>query len=70
MRETSPTSTTESAESLLSIKQEAELLNVPISWLYGETRKKGPNSIPHIRVGKYVRFQHGCVLEWLQAKGR
>jgi hypothetical protein len=31
-------------------------LGVPIGWIYKRTRKNGPEMIPHIKLGKYVRF--------------
>jgi len=34
----------------------AEYLSVPIGWIYKRTRKSGPEMIPHIKLGKYLRF--------------
>ena len=34
----------------------AEYLNVPVGWIYKRTRKNGPEMIPHIKLGKYLRF--------------
>lgn len=34
----------------------AEYLNVPVGWIYKRTRKTGPEMIPHIKLGKYLRF--------------
>lgn len=35
----------------------AGYLGVPVSWIYKRTRKKNaPELIPHIKLGKYVRF--------------
>ena len=44
----------------------AEYLNVPKSWVYEKTRDKGKDSIPRVKVGKYVRFNVHEVLEWLK----
>ena len=38
---------------LFTIKEAAEVLRIPISWLYERTRR---NAIPCRRIGKYVRF--------------
>jgi len=38
---------------LLTIDEAAALLSVPKSWLYERTRT---NSVPHIKLGKYLRF--------------
>lgn len=43
---------------LLGVKQLSEFLGVPITWIYDRTRKSGPEQIPHIKFGKYVRFNH------------
>jgi excisionase family DNA binding protein len=37
----------------VTIKEAAEVLRIPISWLYERTRR---NAIPCRRIGKYVRF--------------
>jgi hypothetical protein len=34
----------------------AEYLNVPVGWIYKRTRKNGPETLPHIKLGKYLRF--------------
>lgn len=34
----------------------AEYLGVPIGWVYDRTQKSGPETIPHIKLGKYIRF--------------
>jgi hypothetical protein len=34
----------------------AGYLGVPVSWIYKRTRKNGPELIPHVKLGKYVRF--------------
>ena len=56
--------------SLLSVKELAESLSVPISWIYSRTRIKGDDQIPHIRCGKYVRFDIDSVMDWLKKKER
>ena len=34
----------------------AEHLGVPKGWIYDRTRQDGPEVIPHLKFGKYVRF--------------
>ena len=34
----------------------AQYLHVPKSWVYGRTSKDCRESIPHFKVGKYLRF--------------
>jgi hypothetical protein len=35
---------------------------VKVSWLYGRTRT---NSIPHVKVGKYLRFDRDELIAWV-----
>lgn len=49
---------------LIGPKELAMVLNVPVSWIYQRTRL-GPEAIPHIKIGKYVRFDLQKVMEFL-----
>ncbi len=51
---------------LLTPREMAEILRTPLSWIYGQTRLKGENTIPTVRVGKYIRFKKNEVLSWLE----
>jgi hypothetical protein len=46
----------------------AEFLVVPKSWIYERTRVNGPEVIPHIKLGKYIRFdpESPAFQEWLK----
>jgi predicted DNA-binding transcriptional regulator AlpA len=44
----------------------AQLLHVPISWVYERTRRRGVDRMPHFKLGKYLRFSKEEVLEWLR----
>jgi len=55
-------------EELLTVHELATALKVKDSWVYGETRKTGAESIPRLRVGKYLRFRLPEVLRWLKEK--
>ena len=55
-------------ERLLDPKEMAKILGVPVSWLYQRTRL-GPEVFPHVKVGKYVRFDPEEVLAFLRAGG-
>lgn len=54
---------------LIGVNELAEALSVPPSWIYSRTRLKDDGQIPHIRVGKYVRFNIDDVMEWLEKEG-
>ena len=44
-------------DALLTVSEVAELLRVPVSWVYERTRRRGGERLPHIKVGKYLRFR-------------
>ena len=55
-------------ERFLTVRELAGILQVPQSWIYQRTRL-GYTAIPHIKVGKYVRFDLDEVLTFLRANG-
>lgn len=57
-------------QTLLTVKELAERLRVPMSWCYGQTRKIGLGSMPRIKVGKYLRFKLEDVMRWLEERQR
>ncbi len=44
------------SDELLTIDGLAEKLKVPKSFLYSPARRKGPDAIPCIKIGKYLRY--------------
>ena len=58
---------------LLTVDDVATLLKVSRSWVYEHTRRRGtPRSerLPHIKIGKYVRFEAGALRAFLDKKCR
>jgi len=53
---------------LVTVQQLAEILHVPPSWIYQRTRL-GLEAIPFVRIGKYVRFDPGEVLDFFRKNG-
>ena len=51
---------------LLTAEEVAELLKVPVSWVYERTRKRAVDRIPGFRLGKYWRFREADVLAWIE----
>lgn len=51
------------SERLLDANKVAEFLNVPVSWVRESTRS---GAIPHIRLGRYVRYDLDDVERWLE----
>lgn len=55
-------------DTLLTVNEVAEILKVPLSWVYGHTRERSRDRIPGFRRGKYWRFAEADVLAWLAAR--
>ena len=53
-------------DELKTVDELANFFKIKKSWIYGKTRETGPGAIPRIKVGKYLRFDLGKVLDWLQ----
>ncbi len=51
---------------LLTVGQVADLLQVPQSWVYERTRRRGAEQLPHIKLGKYIRFEEDAVRAFLE----
>lgn len=52
---------------LLNAEQAGELLNVPKSWVLAEARH---DRIPHVRLGRYVRFDADQLETWWQTRAQ
>jgi len=56
-------------KTLVTVGELAKILDVPKSWIYSRTQL-GPEAIPHIKVGKYLRFNPQDVIEFFKTKSR
>ena len=54
-------------DKLLTLEEAAALLKVPKSWIYERTRK---GAIPHLKLGKYLRFPLADLLQWIDTQRR
>src|SRR5438874_2662706 len=52
---------------LLTADEVAVLLQVTRAWVYAQTRAK---RIPHIPLGRYVRYRRSAVIAWIAALER
>jgi excisionase family DNA binding protein len=52
---------------LLDANQAAALLNVPASWVLSEARAE---RLPHVRLGRYVRFEEDALDAWWRERAR
>lgn len=57
-------------DELLTVGEIAALLKVPKSWIYDHTRKRGIERLPHIKVGKYLRFVESEVRAFLKLNSK
>ena len=58
----------EPRRALLSVEEVAELLQVPVSWVYERTRRRGRDRLPGFRLGKYWRFDEAELRAWLECQ--
>jgi excisionase family DNA binding protein len=47
---------------LLTATEVATLMRVTTAWVYAESRR---NALPHVRLGRYVRFRRSAIERWL-----
>ena len=52
----------------LTVGELASKLKVPKSWVYSRTRLRGNDQIPHLKCGKYCRFNFEIVVIWLMGQ--
>jgi excisionase family DNA binding protein len=62
----SPRSHSSGPETLLTVKEVAELLRVPVSWVYDRARRRSIDRLPAMRLGKYWRFREEEIVAWLR----
>jgi predicted DNA-binding transcriptional regulator AlpA len=57
-------------DEILTPTQVAERLQVKPSWVYEQTRERAEirnaDPLPHIKMGRYLRFDWKDVLDWLE----
>jgi len=49
--------------SLMSAGEVADLLGVPVSWVYEQSRRGG---IPTVTLGRYRRYRREAIEHWLE----
>jgi excisionase family DNA binding protein len=50
---------------LLTVDEIAAALRVSPSWVYERVRKRGRDQMPHVKIGKYLRFRLSEVRTWI-----
>jgi len=52
-------------DELLTVEDVAQRLKVPRSWVYAAIRCRTKNKLPHIRIGRYIRFEEAAVRSFI-----
>ena len=55
---------------LLNVQEVGALLQVPTSWVYERTRRLGDEQLPHLKLGKYLRFEESAVVAFVRRQRR
>ena len=53
-------------DELLTVEEVAELFKVPASWVYEHCRKQVSDPLPHVKLGKYLRFSRSDLNRYLE----
>jgi excisionase family DNA binding protein len=51
---------------LLTVAEAAALLNVPRKWVYRRVALKSPEGMPHVKMGKYLRFRESDLRNYVE----
>lgn len=62
-----PQETDPVVDPLLTADEVAAFMRVTRSWVYAETRR---NALPHLRLGRYVRYRRSAIEQWLEGAER
>ena len=53
-------------DDLMTVQEVAEMLKVKVSWVYDRISNEHHDPLPHLRLGRYIRFERTLVLQFLQ----
>lgn len=53
-------------DELLTVEEVAQFLKVPASWVYEHCRKQVSDPLPHVKLGKYLRFSRSDLARYLE----
>ena len=57
-------------EELMTVGEVARLLKVPVSWVYERCRTGTANPLPHLKLGKYLRFSRSALFAYIEGLRR
>ena len=50
----------------MTVEEVARLLKVPVSWVYERCRAGTPHPLPHLKLGKYLRFSRSALFAYME----
>ncbi len=53
-------------DELLTAEEAARFFKVPLSWVYERCRMLSPDPLPHVKLGKYLRFYKSDLLQYME----
>lgn len=53
-------------DELLTAEEVAQFLKVPLSWVYERSRQRSSDPLPHVKLGKYLRFYKSDLLDYME----
>lgn len=56
------------ASELLTVQEAAQFLRVAVSWIYEHVRPDAGERLPHVKLGKYLRFDRRDLRAYIDAK--
>jgi excisionase family DNA binding protein len=56
------------ADALLTVHDTARLLKVSVTWVYEHVRPDAEDRLPHVKLGKYLRFDRRDLQAYIDAK--
>ncbi len=57
---------TEPQDELLTVEDVAALLRVPPSWVYDHCQEGAADRLPHVKLGKYLRFYRSDLFNYMR----
>jgi excisionase family DNA binding protein len=54
-------------DELLTADEVAQRLKVPRTWVYGAVRGRTSRKLPHVRIGRYIRFEETAVTLFIES---
>ena len=65
-QDAAPPGVTDGQAELLTILEISARLKMKPSFFYAPVRRKGPDAIPSLKVGKYLRYRLHDVMAWIE----